>query len=162
MVAAVTAEIQVQVDAMEELSPTIDPLQTEIAALKKQSSDLQDEIAALKVKVASAATEKDSKEDVISNTTNDIKILREAIEMKRAELEPLPAKIEVIFEKRIGGGGIIIILYIHFFSLYSFITIDFVIVVIIIIWYRTRILNVPTCMDILNIFTSQTDICIDS
>jgi predicted RNase H-like nuclease (RuvC/YqgF family) len=104
MVAAVTAEIQVQVDAMEELSPTIDPLQTEIAALKKQSSDLQDEIAALKVKVASAATEKDSKEDVISNTTNDIKILREAIEMKRAELEPLPAKIEVMFEKRIGGG----------------------------------------------------------
>jgi chromosome segregation ATPase len=99
MVAAVTAEIKVQVDKIEVLSPTIDPLQSEIADLKKQSTELQDEIEKMKLQVSANATEKSAKGDIISNTTNDIKILKESIENKKAEIEPLPGKIEATVEE---------------------------------------------------------------
>ncbi len=95
MVSSVTAELKSQVDQIEALAPTVPPLQDDIAMLNQQSKDLQKLIEEYKVKAAQNVTEKMVKGDTISNTTNDIKILKGSIEAKKAEIDPLPGKIEV-------------------------------------------------------------------
>jgi hypothetical protein len=95
MVASVTAEIKLQVDKIEVLSPTVVPLQNEIAALTASSNSLQAEIASMKAQVASNNTDKNAKEDTISNTSNDIMILKDTIAQKKAEIDPLPGQIDV-------------------------------------------------------------------
>ncbi len=95
MVSSVTAEIKSQVDQIEALAPTVPPLQQDIRQLKNSSSDLQATIAKHKAKIAANATDKASKVDTIANTENDIKILQESIAAKKAQIDPLPGKIEV-------------------------------------------------------------------
>lgn len=95
MVASVTAEVKVQVDKMEVLAPTIVPLQNDIASLNARSAQLQQDIATMKSQAAANATDKASKDDTVANTTNDIKILKQSIEQKKAEIDPLPGAIEV-------------------------------------------------------------------
>jgi len=95
MVSNVTEDIQSQKDKIEALSPTIPPLQEEIAMLKQQSADLKATIEQHKAQVAMNARDKIHKDDQISATSNDIKILKHEIESKKAEIEPLPGKIEV-------------------------------------------------------------------
>ena len=95
MVASVTGEVKVQVDKTEVLAPTIVPLQNDVASLKARSAQLQQDIENMKAQAATNAAEKAAKDDTISNTTNDIKILKESIEQKKAEIDPLPGAIEV-------------------------------------------------------------------
>lgn len=95
MVSSVTEDIQSQKDKIEALGPTIPPLQDEIAMLKQQSLDLQATIEMHKAQVAMNARDKIHKDDQISATSNDIKILKHEIESKKSEIEPLPGKIEV-------------------------------------------------------------------
>lgn len=94
MVASVTGEIKVQVDKQEALAPTIVPLQTEIAMMNQTAKALQEEIAQMKAQVAFNATDKAAKDDTIANTENDIRILKESVEQKKAEIDPLPGAIE--------------------------------------------------------------------
>jgi len=95
MVASVTAEIKLQVDKIEVLSPTVVPMQNEIAALTASSNSLQAQIASMKAQVSSNNTDKNAKEDTISNTSNDIMILKDTIAQKKAEIDPLPGQIDV-------------------------------------------------------------------
>ena len=96
MVASVTGEVKVQVDKTEVLAPTIVPLQNDVASLKARSAQLQQDIENMKAQAATNAAEKAAKDDTISNTTNDIKILKESIDQKKAEIDPLPGAIEVL------------------------------------------------------------------
>jgi len=95
MVASVTAEIKLQKDKIEVLSPTVVPMQTEIAASTTSSNSLQAEIAVMKAQVSSNATDKSAKDDTIANTANDIMILKDKIAQKKAEIDPLPEQIDV-------------------------------------------------------------------
>mmetsp|Transcript_87016 Transcript_87016/g.174085 ORF Transcript_87016/g.174085 Transcript_87016/m.174085 type:complete len:210 (-) Transcript_87016:207-836(-) len=94
MVASVTAEIKLQKDKIEVLSPTVVPMQTEIAASTTSSNSLQAEIAVMKAQVSSNATDKSAKDDTIANTANDIMILKDKIAQKKAEIDPLPEQID--------------------------------------------------------------------